>query len=247
MTDDRGVSGGSCLTIDGKEVPFAQGQTIMQAASAAGVYIPHLCYHRDFLPHGSCRVCTVVVDGRQLPACTTAAAGGQNVENETEALRADRREVLEMLFVEGNHLCPGCEASGDCQLQAVAYHCGMTAPQLTYLYPDRKVDASHPEILLDYNRCILCELCVRASRQVDRKNLFSVGGRGIGAGLRVNSPTGRLGDTTISPHDAAVAVCPVGALRPRRGSFMTPIGKRRYDSEPISVVDLRALQKGDDA
>jgi [NiFe] hydrogenase diaphorase moiety small subunit len=244
MTEQDREQTGS-FTLDGIEVPFAAGQTIMQAAADAGIYIPHLCHHRDFAPHGSCRVCTVRIDGRHAPACTREAAAGQVVENESEDLRRMRREILEMLFVEGNHLCPGCEASGDCQLQAVAYHCGMLAPEFTHFYPDRKVDASHPDVVLDYNRCILCELCVRASRQLDGKNVFSIGGRGIGAQLRVNSDSGRLRDTPLSVDDTAVAVCPVGALRPRRNHFMTPIGARRYDAEPISVVDLR--RQRDDA
>jgi [NiFe] hydrogenase diaphorase moiety small subunit len=236
---------GGQFSIDGRRVPFEDGQTIIQAADAAGVYIPHLCHHRDFAPHGSCRVCTVKADGRYVPACTSAAQDGLAVENETEELRHNRREILQMLFVEGNHLCPGCEKSGDCQLQAVAYHCGMLAPELTHLYPDRRVDASHGEVTLDYNRCILCELCVRASREVDGKHVFSIGGRGIHAHLAVNSDSGRLADTALAATDRAVSVCPVGALMPREGSFMTPIGQRRYDSEPISIVDTRAGDRGE--
>lgn len=238
---------GGRISIDGQPVPFRDGQTIIQAAAEAGIYIAHLCHHRDYAPHGSCRVCTVQVAGRFLPACTTAAADGMAVENETGTLRHNRREILQMLFVEGNHLCPGCQKSGDCQLQAVAYHCGMVAPEFTHFYPDRRVDASHPELVLDYNRCILCELCVRASRERDGKNVFSIGGRGIDAHLAVNSDSGLLGDSGIGAGDAALDVCPVGALMRRRGSFATPIGRRRYDGEPISVVDTRALREDDGA
>jgi len=228
--------------MDGRELGFRSGQTIMQAAAEAGIYIPHLCHHRDFAPHGSCRVCTVRVDGRFLPACTTLAAEGMAVENETEPLRHNRREILQMLFVEGNHVCPGCEKSGACQLQAVAYHCGMVAPEFTHFYPDRAVDASHPKIVLDYNRCILCELCVRASRDRDHMNVFSIGGRGIRARLVVNSDSGRLVDSCIAASDVAMQVCPVGALMLREGAFATPIGERRYDAQSISVVDTRALR-----
>lgn len=231
--------------IDGISVPFKEGQTIIQAAAVAGVYVAHLCHHPEFIPHGSCRVCTVKVDGRYLPACTTAASAGMVIENETEELRHNRREILQMLFVEGNHVCPGCEKTGACQLQAVAYHCEMLAPEFTHLYPDRRVDASHADITLDYNRCIKCELCVRASRDVDGKSVFSIGGRGINAHLAVNSDSGRLGDSSLALTDKAAQVCPVGAIMPRAGSFMTPIGERRYDAEPISVVDVRALREGE--
>jgi [NiFe] hydrogenase diaphorase moiety small subunit len=217
------------LHIDGVAVPFTAGQTIIQAAAAAGVYIAHLCHHPDFAPHGSCRVCMVDVDGRRLPACTTAARDGMAVANETEALRHNRREVLQMLFVEGNHICPGCEKSGACQLQAVAYH----------FYPRRRVDASHRDVVIDYNRCILCELCVRASRDVDGKNVFSIGGRGTRAHLAVNSESGELADTDFAATDKAARVCPVGAILPRAGAFSTPIGQRPYDLAPVRLVDLQ--------
>ncbi len=100
-----------------------------------------------------------------------------------------------MLFVEGNHTCPACEKSGDCRLQAVGYHVGMVTPRFEHFFPARDLDASHPDVLLDRNRCILCELCVQASREVDGKHVFAIGGRGINARLIVNAPSGRLGDS----------------------------------------------------
>lgn len=104
------------ISIDGKPVEFVEGQTIMEAAAAAGVYIPHLCHHPDFTPHGSCKLCTVKVNGRNCSACTFPAAEGQEVLNETDELREERRMITQMLFVEGNHFCPSCEKSGNCQL-----------------------------------------------------------------------------------------------------------------------------------
>ena len=65
------------FTLDGRQIPFQDGQTLMTAALAAGVYIPHLCFNREFAPHGSCRVCLVKVNGRMQAACTTPAAAGQ--------------------------------------------------------------------------------------------------------------------------------------------------------------------------
>ncbi len=136
------------FTLDGRRVPFQDGQTLMTAALAAGVYIPHLCFNREFAPHGSCRVCLVKVNGRMQAACTTPAAAGQTVESETGEIREIRRGILQMLFVEGNHVCPACEKSGACQLQAVAYYVGMLAPHYTHFYPRRPVDASHPEAVI---------------------------------------------------------------------------------------------------
>ncbi len=227
---------GQNFTLDGRRLPFQDGQTVMEAARAAGVYIPHLCFNPEFAPHGSCRVCLVKVNGRVQAACTTPAAAGLAVQSETGELREIRRGILQMLFVEGNHVCPACEKSGACQLQAVAYYVGMLTPHYTQFYPRRPVDASHPEAVIDFNRCILCELCVRASRDVDGKNIFAVQGRGIEAHLVVNTPSGKLGATEFRITDKAAQVCPTGSILTKHQGYDTPIGQRLYDRKPISVV-----------
>jgi [NiFe] hydrogenase diaphorase moiety small subunit len=228
--------------LDGKTIPFEEGETIMEAATAAGVYIPHLCHHPEFKPHGSCKLCTVNIGGRLGAACTNKAAEGVKVESETEALNADRRSLVQMLFVEGNHVCPSCEKSGNCQLQAVGYHLGMLTPHFSHFYPARDVDASHPNMLLERNRCILCELCVRASRDVDGKNVFGIGGRGIRARLIVNAASGRLADTDFSVTDRAAEVCPTGAIIRKRHGFTVPIGKRLYDHHDIAEVPVAGIE-----
>ncbi len=232
MTDE--ADPGLRFLLDGEDLPFQAGETILQAATRTGRYIPHLCWHADFHPHGSCRLCIVKVDGRAVAACTTRAAPGQDVESNTEELNSHRKALLQMLFVEGNHFCPSCEKSGSCLLQATAYEMGMEGPHFEEFYPDRLVDASHPDILLDFNRCILCELCVRASREVDGKNIFSIGGRGIATHLLVNSASGRLADTSMALGDRAADICPAGVILPKRRGFVVPIGHRRFDSQPVS-------------
>jgi [NiFe] hydrogenase diaphorase moiety small subunit len=243
------VSEPNTFSIDGAAIPFQPGQTIMDAASAAGVYIPHLCHNPDYAPHGSCRVCVVRANGREVSACTAPATPGLEVESETEALRALRVAILQMLFVEGNHVCPACERTGACQLQAVAYYCGMLEPRFKHFFPRRELDASHPDVVLDLNRCILCELCVRASRDQDQKRVFAISGRGVDSHLIVDSPTGLLGDSDLEVTDRAAHVCPVGAILPRhhvgdaedRRGYRVPIGERLYDREPISRVGDVAL------
>jgi [NiFe] hydrogenase diaphorase moiety small subunit len=116
MSNDR------TFNLDGKTIGFKDGDTIMDAALRAGEYIPHLCHNPEFTPHGSCRVCIVEVNGREVSACTTPAMQDTQVVNNAEHIMDQRRALLQMLFVEGNHVCPGCEKSGACQLQAVAYY-----------------------------------------------------------------------------------------------------------------------------
>ncbi|WP_435626612.1 2Fe-2S iron-sulfur cluster-binding protein [Candidatus Ferrigenium straubiae] len=224
--------------LDGASVPFEAGQTVMQAALAAGRYIPHLCYHPEFKPHGSCKVCTVKIGGRTMASCTLPAEAGLEVQSNIEELNGLRRTLVQMLFVEGNHFCPSCEASGNCQLQATAYELQMMTPRFDQLFPSRPLDASHPDILLDYNRCILCELCVRASSEVDKKNVFAFSGRGIGKHLIVNAESGKLVDTDMALTDKAMQVCPVGVILRKGRGFSVPIGKRRYDQRPVSAQAL---------
>jgi [NiFe] hydrogenase diaphorase moiety small subunit len=241
------MNGKNTFRLDGKTIPFEEGDTVMDAALRAGEYIPHLCHNPEFTPHGSCRVCVVNVNGRQVSACTFPAMENMNIDNSSDGLMNDRRALLQMLFVEGNHVCPGCEKSGACQLQAVAYYANMLSPRFTHFFPQRSVDASHPDTAIDFNRCILCELCVRASRDVDHKNIFAIDGRGINSHLVVNSPSGKLGDTDFAATDKAAHVCPVAAILPKHRGYDKPIGKRLYDRQPVNIVgDVAAHEQDED-
>jgi [NiFe] hydrogenase diaphorase moiety small subunit len=219
------------FTIDGKEVKAIKGQSILKAAEAAGVYIPRLCAYRDLTPHGSCRVCSVRVNGRIQAACVQTVAEGAIVENDTPELREFRRNLVDMLFVEGNHFCMFCEKSGFCELQALAYRFGITAPRYRFLYPKRDIDLSHPHVYLDHNRCILCGRCVRASQDMDDKTVFQFVERGCRKRLQVNGNA--LSETDLKATDEAVSVCPVGALMKKRVGYEVPVGRRRYDEQPI--------------
>lgn len=226
------------FVLDGRGIPFTPGQTVMQAAAAAGVYVPHLCHHAEFEPVGNCKVCSMQLDTsagpRMVTACTLPAREGLVLHSDTPAVQHDRQRLVQMLFVEGNHHCPFCERSGACHLQAVAYHVGMVDTHFVHAYPPQSVDASHPDVWLDRNRCILCELCVRASREVDGKNVFAVGGRGAHTTLLVNSTSGLLKDSAVAATDRALSICPVGALMPKRQGFAVPIGARPYDQADIA-------------
>ena len=229
--------------LDGEAVPFAPGQTILQAALTAGRYIPHLCYHPEFKPHGSCKVCTVKIGNRTAASCTLPAQAGLEIESDSEEMNALRRTLVQMLFAEGNHFCPSCEKSGNCALQALGSDLGVMTAGFRHFYPDRPVDASHPDILLDFNRCILCELCVRASCEVDEKCVFALSGRGITKHLVVNATSGKLADTDIALTDKAMQVCPVGVILKKRVGFAVPIGQRRYEQRPISAQALDAAPR----
>ena len=220
--------------LDGDTIQAEPGQTIMQAADAAGRYIPRLCAHKDLPPHGSCRVCTVLVNGKAQSACTQPVADGIMVESDTAKVRQLRTNMIEMLFVEGNHYCMFCEKSGNCELQALAYRFGIAAPKYPYQFPHRDLDATHPDIFLDRNRCVLCARCVRASKTIDGKNVFQFVGRGRNKRIAVDARAG-LGETDAAVTDRAIAVCPVGAILRKRVGYAVPVGRRLYDIEPIGT------------
>jgi len=218
------------FSIDGVEIEGREGQTILEAAEAAGVYIPRLCDHEGLRHQGSCRVCTVKAGERSVAACTQPAEPGLSVENETPHINKLRRDLVEMLFHEGNHLCPICEASGNCELQAMAYRLDMTAPtKFPYLEPCRAVDASHPDIALDTNRCISCGRCIRASQDVDGKGIFGYVGRGIDRHVAVNAEDLSHTDAEVTDFAISPEVCPVGCIIRKRVGFAKPIGEREFD------------------
>ena len=220
------------FTVDGRTVEARPGQTVLEAAQENGVWIPRLCHVPGVRPHGACRVCTCFIDGKPQSTCTFPATEGIEVENDTSRMNELRRRVVEMLLVEGNHYCMVCEASGHCDLQALAYRFGVTHPRYRQLANDRDVDATHPDIWIDRNRCVQCGRCVRVSQQIDGKSTYQFTERGLRQRVAVNSATG-LGGTDAAVDDAATNSCPVGALLLKHEGYFTPIGKRPYDAVPI--------------
>jgi [NiFe] hydrogenase diaphorase moiety small subunit len=222
------------FTIDGKECGGAKGQTIARAAKENGVYIPTLCLFEGIPPTGTCRICTVKVNGRPMAACTTPVAEGQHIENDSPELNEMRKAIIELLFVEGNHFCPSCEKSGNCELQALAYRFQIMAPRFEYEFSRRELDATPPKLLLERNRCILCKRCVKSIRTADGKALFAFSNRGNKATINIDDAL--AGQMTDELAQQAMDTCPVGAIIRKEKGFDTPIGKRTYDKNPIGAV-----------
>jgi len=128
----------------------------------------------------------------------------------------------------------------------VGYHLDMLDGHFPQFYPRREVDASHASIVIDRDRCILCALCVRASREVDHKNVFDIAGRGSDAKLIVNAPSGKLVDSNIDCDDLAAHICPVGAIMIKEHGYEVPIGRRTFDLHSIADPGIEPviLHKG---
>jgi [NiFe] hydrogenase diaphorase moiety small subunit len=219
------------FTIDGKECEGKKGQYIVDAAADNGVYIPVLCHMRDLVPAGSCRICTVKVNGRNMAACTTPVDDGMNVENNSPELLDIRKAIVEMLFVEGNHFCPACEKSGNCDLQGLGYKYQMMVPRFPYSFERREMDATTPKIFLERNRCIFCKRCVRVIKDAEGRNIFAFKGRGDT--LQINIDRKLAANMTDETAQKAMDICPVGAILRKEIGFKQPIGERKYDHAVI--------------
>lgn len=219
------------FTIDGKECFAEKGQNVLDAALENGVYIPFLCHVKGIKQAGSCRVCNVKVAGRTMTACTTPVAPGMEVENDIPELHDLRLMIIEALFVEGNHFCPACEKSGNCELQALAYHYQMMVPRFPYSFPQKEIDATNPKILIDRNRCVLCKRCIRSFQDDQGRNLFAFKSRGHKVEINIDKEcAANLSDELAQE---IMDTCPVGALIRKEKGFDEPIGTRKYDKKPI--------------
>ncbi len=219
------------FTIDGETCKAEEGTYILDAARKNNKYIPTLCNLEGIPPKGACRMCTVKINGKLVTSCTTRVTDGMQIESEDPGLDDLRKSILEMLFVEGNHLCPSCEKSGSCELQALAYRYRMTVPRYPFFFPRRNIDSTHPKIIKDHNRCILCKRCIRAIKDQNGKSIFAFLNRGHHTKIYVDPD---LADKlTDELADRAVEICPVGAIMKRGDGFKDPIGERKYDKQPI--------------
>lgn len=217
--------------IDGKACYAEEGQSVIDAAKENGVFIPSLCHVEGVKAAGSCRVCNVRVNGRDMTACTTPVTEGMVVENDIPELNKLRQAIIEVLFVSGNHFCPSCEKSGNCELQALAYRYQMLVPRFPYEFPIKGVDASSAHIYHDRNRCILCKRCIRTVIK-DGKNVFAFHGRG-GEHLQVVLDAELASQLTEDEAKAAMEICPVGAILKKEQGYIIPIGERKFDKLPI--------------
>ncbi len=219
--------------IDGVECMGQKGQYIVDAARANKIYIPTLCNIPGIKPRGACRICSVRVNGKLMTACTTPIVEGMEIESKPVDIENLRKSIIELLFTEGNHFCPSCERSGNCELQALAYRYQMMVPRFKFQFPARTIEASHPKLIKDHNRCILCKRCIRAVKDEKGHALFAFGKRGHNVVINIDTKLSK--DMTDEQAQYAAEVCPVGAILVKEKGFIDPIGRRKYDKKSIGT------------
>jgi len=212
------------LIINGQEVKAKKGMTVLEAAQAADIYIPTLCYDPDLEPYGGCRLCVVEIENmRGLPtACTTPATDGMVVRTETPAVSEVRCTTIDLLIADHPMDCLTCSKNQRCDLQKVAAYLGITERRLPSADKSFPIDDSNPFFYLDRNYCILCGRCVRTCDEVTGVNAIEIIDRGYPSRV---SPFGDkpLLESICQSCGECVARCPVNALMPK--SAMPPIGE----------------------
>lgn len=205
------------LTIDGQKTTAEPGMTILEAAAAAGIYIPHLCHHPDLKPVGVCRVCMVEVDGRQTLSCLAPAEEGMAVRTESESIDQVRRIAVELLLVNHDGDCLSCAQNNSCQLQRVANYVGIDEDRLARLRRRETtlpVDTSNPFFNLDHGKCILCGICVRTCDEIVGVSALDYAFRGFNTLISTFGNKGMKDSRCVSCGECVVR-CPVGALVPK--------------------------------
>lgn len=205
------------LTIDGKKVTAQPGEKLLWVALRHGIYIPNLCALKDKnSPAASCRLCFVEIEGKKnpSPSCTEEVHEGMIVKTNTPQVLRLQRQAVNLLLAAHQIDCPRCGKNRDCELQRIVHHLKMKLrPAKLRLLPSNfPIDASHPALIFNPNKCVLCGRCVWACRQ-QGLGILQFAHRGFATRIStfLDLP---LAQTACTGCLACVRVCPVGALLP---------------------------------
>ena len=221
------------IILDGKPVTVADGSMVMHAADAAGVYIPHFCYHKKLSIAANCRMCLVDIEKmpKPMPACATPVTNGMIVRTKSDKALNAQKSVMEFLLINHPLDCPICDQGGECQLQDLAVGYGKSGSR----YQEEKRVVFHKDVgplisMEEMSRCIHCTRCVRFGQEV--AGVMELGMIHRGEHSEITTVTGGTVDSELSGN--MIDICPVGALtsKPFRYSARTWELSRRKSVSP---------------
>lgn len=199
------------LTIDGQEVTVPEGTMIVDAAAKLGVDVPIYCYHQALGPLGACRMCLVEVEKmpKLATACTTAVTEGMAVHTKGAAVDKGRKGVLEFLLINHPLDCPVCDKGGECYLQDYTFEYGPAGGRFQEPKIEKVKDGPINDfVLIDQERCVLCQRCVRFMREYVGEEQLLLEGRGVETVVTTVNHVPASSQFTGNVID----LCPVGAL-----------------------------------
>ena len=202
------------LKINGLSVTSPEGSTLLEAAQAAGIRIPTLCYLKDINEIGACRMCVVEVKGARnlVAACVHPISEGMEVQTNTPKLLDSRRRTLELLLSNHDKKCLSCVRSGQCELQQLCQELGVTDEH--YFEGEMghyELDESAVHMIRDDNKCILCRRCTAVCEKVQSIGVIGPNNRGFDTFIGSPFDMG-LGETSCVSCGQCISACPTGAL-----------------------------------
>ena len=222
------------IIINGKEIEFQKGMTVLQACELADVEIPRFCYHEKLSIAGNCRMCLVEMDKSPKPiaSCAMPATEGMNIKTNTEFVEKARKGVMEFLLANHPLDCPVCDQGGECDLQDQSMYYGVDKSR--FVENKRQVNEKYmgPLIKTQMTRCIHCTRCVRFATEV--AGVPEIGAIGRGENMEITTYLEKAMESELSAN--VIDLCPVGALTSKPYAFEARPWELKK-TESIDVMD----------
>jgi len=222
------------ILINGKEIDFDKGMTVLQACELADVEIPRFCYHEKLSIAGNCRMCLVEMEKSPKPiaSCAMPAVEGMNIKTNTELVEKARKGVMEFLLANHPLDCPVCDQGGECDLQDQSLHYGVDKSRFVENKRDVKEKYMGPLIKTQMTRCIHCTRCIRFANEV--AGVPEIGAIGRGEDMEITTYLEKSMESELSAN--VIDLCPVGALTSKPYAFEARPWELKK-TESIDVMD----------
>jgi len=222
------------ILINGREIDFEKGMTVLQACELADVEIPRFCYHEKLSIAGNCRMCLVELEksAKPIASCAMPAAEGMNIKTNTTLVEKARKGVMEFLLANHPLDCPVCDQGGECDLQDQSLYYGVDKSR--FIENKRKVSEKYmgPLIKTQMTRCIHCTRCVRFATEV--AGIPEIGAVGRGENMEITTYLEKSMESELSAN--VIDLCPVGALTSKPYAFEARPWELKK-TESIDVMD----------
>jgi NADH:ubiquinone oxidoreductase subunit E/ferredoxin len=224
------------IQIDNKEVEGYEGMTILQAAEKAGIEIPTLCHHRDFVPPGACRICVVELEGSKqlVGSCHTPIANGMVLHTRSAKVLWARKAIIELLLAGHTGPCVMDSAASQCDLHRIASDLEVGPPRFSVKKPRfYPIEDISPYVIRDLSKCILCSKCISACRDIAGQSVFSTAYRSFHSKIVVDNDI-PLDKEICKDCWVCVEYCPTSALSKSKRSGDKKRGKKMASRKPQS-------------
>ena len=222
------------ITINGKELEFENGMTVLQACELADVEIPRFCYHEKLSIAGNCRMCLVEMEKSPKPiaSCAMPAAEGMNIKTKTKLVEKARKGVMEFLLANHPLDCPVCDQGGECDLQDQSLYYGFDKSRFSENKRAVRDKYMGPLIKTQMTRCIHCTRCIRFATEV--AGVPEIGAIGRGENMEITTYLEKSMESELSAN--VIDLCPVGALTSKPYAFEARPWELKK-TESIDVMD----------